>query len=77
MKTANLNIQTDEGLKKQAESIFEEIGINMTTAITANIQTLAAIEDVRCSRNLSGPFNRVKDFMKDLNTEDELFHLLR
>ena len=33
MSTTNLNIRTDKDIKDQAETIFNELGINMTTAI--------------------------------------------
>ena len=33
MATMNLNIRTDKMVKEQAEAIFAELGINMTTAI--------------------------------------------
>lgn len=33
MATTNLNIRTDKAIKEQAEKIFEELGLNMTTAI--------------------------------------------
>ena len=33
MSTTNLNIRTDKDIKDQAEIIFNELGINMTTAI--------------------------------------------
>lgn len=33
MATTNLNIRTDKGVKDQAEEIFNELGLNMTTAI--------------------------------------------
>ena len=33
MSTTNLNIRTDKEIKDQAETIFNELGINMTTAI--------------------------------------------
>lgn len=33
MATANLNIRTDKNVKAAAEMIFEELGINMTTAV--------------------------------------------
>ena len=36
----NLTILIDEGLKKQSESLFEEMGLNMTTAITLFIKTV-------------------------------------
>ena len=34
MATSNITIRMDEHLKKQAEELFNEMGLNMTTAIT-------------------------------------------
>lgn len=31
---ANINIRVDEGLKKESDKIFSELGIGMTSAIT-------------------------------------------
>ena len=33
METTNLNIRTDKEVKAAAEKIFEELGLNMTTAV--------------------------------------------
>lgn len=33
MTTTNLNIRTDKEIKEQAEHIFSELGLNMTTAV--------------------------------------------
>lgn len=33
MESTNLNIRTDKEVKAQAEKIFDELGLNMTTAI--------------------------------------------
>lgn len=33
MTTTNLNIRTDKDVKKRAERIFSELGLNMTSAI--------------------------------------------
>ena len=33
MATTNLNIRTDKAIKEQAEEIFNELGLNMTTAV--------------------------------------------
>lgn len=33
MATTNLNIRTEKAIKDQAEEIFNELGLNMTTAI--------------------------------------------
>ncbi|MBQ8578783.1 MAG: type II toxin-antitoxin system RelB/DinJ family antitoxin [Clostridia bacterium] len=34
MATTNLNIRVDENLKKEAEVLFSDLGLNMSTAIT-------------------------------------------
>ncbi len=34
MATTSITIRMDENLKKQAEVLFDEMGLNMTTAIT-------------------------------------------
>lgn len=31
---ANINVRIDDGLKREAESLFDELGLNMTTATT-------------------------------------------
>ena len=33
MESTNLNIRTDKSVKAAAEKIFEELGLNMTTAV--------------------------------------------
>lgn len=39
MATTNLNIRTDKDIKEQAEAIFNELGLNMTTAINMFLRT--------------------------------------
>lgn len=39
MTTTNLNIRTDKDIKDQAERIFSELGLNMTTAINMFLRT--------------------------------------
>ncbi len=34
MATTSITIRMDENLKKQAETLFEDMGLNMTTAFT-------------------------------------------
>ena len=43
MATTNLNIRTDKAIKDQAEEIFNELGLNMTTAVNIFLRT--AIRD--------------------------------
>lgn len=33
MATTNINIRVDEEIKKQAQHLFEELGVDMSTAI--------------------------------------------
>lgn len=42
---ANINIKTDSELKKQAESLFADLGMNMTTAL--NIFMRQAVRENR------------------------------
>ena len=37
--TTNLNIRTDKAIKDQADAIFNELGLNMTTAINIFLRT--------------------------------------
>lgn len=39
MATTNLNIRIDKNIKYQAEEIFNELGLNMTTAINLFLRT--------------------------------------
>lgn len=39
MAMTNLNIRTDKEIKEQAEAIFSELGLNMTTAINIFLRT--------------------------------------
>ena len=39
MATTNLNIRTDKEIKDQAEQIFNELGLTMTTAINIFLRT--------------------------------------
>ena len=40
MATTSVTIRMDENLKKQVEVLFEEMGLNMTTAITVYAKTV-------------------------------------
>ena len=39
MATTNLNIRTDKDIKNQADAIFSELGLTMTTAINMFLRT--------------------------------------
>ena len=39
MATTNLNIRIDDNLKKQAEVLFSDLGLNMSSAITVFLKS--------------------------------------
>ena len=39
MSTTNLNIRIDKSIKNQAEEIFNELGLSMTTAVNIFLRT--------------------------------------
>ncbi len=63
-KTINVNIRIDEELKKQAEQLFSELGMNMTTAFNVFVR--------QSIRNRGIPFEitaRNDDFNSDYNQQ--------
>lgn len=55
MATANITIRLDEDIKRKAESLFDDIGLTMSTAITVFIK--AALRKGRIPFELEGdPF---------------------
>ena len=40
MASTNLNVRTDKAVKDQAEAIFNELGLNMTTAVNMFLKTV-------------------------------------
>ncbi|MGN0906750.1 MAG: type II toxin-antitoxin system RelB/DinJ family antitoxin [Bullifex sp.] len=46
MATTNLNIRTDKDIKDHAEEIFNELGLNMTTAINMFLRTAIRVHGI-------------------------------
>lgn len=81
MATANITIRMDENLKKQAEELFYEMGLNMTTAFT--IFTKAVIRENRIPFEITAdPFysstnqKHLKKAIKDLEAGNGKYHEL-
>ena len=55
MATTNLNIRTDKEIKDQAERIFFELGLNMTTAINMFLRTTIRENGIPFSLKLDVP----------------------
>ncbi len=46
MATTNINVRVDSSLKDQAEKLFSELGMNMTTAITIFLRSAVSYEGI-------------------------------
>lgn len=51
----NLNIRTDKAVKEAAESIFEELGLNMTTAVNMFLRQTIRENGIPFSLKLNMP----------------------
>ena len=55
MTTTNLNIRMDKDIKDQAELVFNELGLNMTTAINIFLRTAIREQGIPFSLKLDVP----------------------
>lgn len=55
MASTNLNIRTDKAVKDQAEAIFNELGINMTTAVNMFLKTVIRQNGITLDLRLDVP----------------------
>ncbi len=55
MTTTNLNIRTDKDVKEQAEQIFNELGLNMTSAVNVFLRTTIRENGIPFSLKLDVP----------------------
>lgn len=66
---ANINIRVDEDVKKKAEQLFEELGMNMTTAINVFLKKSIAFGGIpfEVARNTSELDRRLEDIKAGKN----------
>ena len=79
MATTTITIRMDENLKKQAEMLFQELGLNMTTAMTIFAKTAVrqrkipfeiAADPFWCEANQA----RLREAIADLNAGKGLIY---
>ena len=60
--TATINVKTDSELKKQAEALFSDLGMNMTTAL--NVFLRQAVRENRIPFEITrDPYSLEKQFL--------------
>ena len=65
MATTNLNVRTDKAVKDQAEEIFNELGLSMTTAINVFLRTAIREHGIPFELRLDTPNEATADAIKE------------
>ena len=72
MATTSVTIRMDENLKKQTETLLEEMGLNMTTAITIFAKTVVRQRKIPFEIALDIPNSDTLAAMDDVDHECNL-----
>ena len=72
MATTNLNIRIDEELKKRAEEIFTELGLNMPTALTVFLRQTVRYNGIPFELRLETPNAETLAAMEDVRLRRNL-----
>lgn len=67
MATTNLNVRIDSELKKQSEQIFNELGLNMSTALTIFLRQTVRSNGIPFELRLNTPNDETLAAIEDVN----------
>jgi DNA-damage-inducible protein J len=70
---ANINIRVDNGLKKQAESIFSELGLSMSTATTVFYKQVVRYGGIPFELRANDPFYSAENQARLQKTIDNYY----
>jgi len=65
--TANINVRVDSGLKSQAEMIFNELGLNLSSAITVFLRNAVRFGGIPFDLRLETPNAVTLQAMQDVS----------
>ncbi len=57
MATRNVNVRVDEELKRQADGVFSDLGMSMSTAVTMFLKSAVRCNGFPCDLHLSSSPN--------------------
>ncbi len=60
MSTTNINVRVDSSLKQNAEKLFDDLGMNMSTAITMFLKTAVSCDGIPFEVRRRTPNERTK-----------------
>lgn len=66
-KTTNLNIRVDEELKRKAEAIFNELGLNMSTAMNMFLRYSVRYGGIPFDLRVETPNEETQAAIEDVN----------
>lgn len=72
MATANVNIRIDENLKHEAEVLFSDLGLNMSTAITMFLRSAVNNDGIPFEIKRKRPNAETLAAMADVRAEKNL-----
>lgn len=67
MATTSVTIRMDENLKKEAEALFAEMGLNMTTAITLFTKAVVNQQKIPFEITAPKPNNETAKTIREVN----------
>jgi addiction module antitoxin, RelB/DinJ family len=67
MATTNLNVRVDAELKKSAEKIFNELGLNMSTALTVFLRQTVRYNGIPFEMRIEVPNEETLQAIDDVN----------
>ena len=68
MATANLNVRVDENIKKRAEELLEDLGMNMSTAINVFLRQLVRVHGIPFEIRADIPNAETLEAIEDVRT---------
>lgn len=75
MATTNLNVRVDENLKKAADTLLNELGLNMSTAINIYLKQIVRENGIPFEIKLDKPNAETLQAMQDVR-EGKIFTVL-
>lgn len=67
MPTSNINIRVDSDLKREAEALFDDLGLNMSTAITMFLRSAVSHDGLPFEVKRTGPNAQTRAALAEYN----------
>ncbi len=72
MATTTINVRVDEDLKRRVESIYSELGMNLSTAINVFLRASVRYDGIPFDMRLENPNDETLQAIDDINNGRDL-----